>query len=804
MMTIGIRKKVIFISVAILFLTLAATTIVSGLFFMREYSAALKSRAFLVGSILTYQLEKLLKYDIPLNNLVGFDEQCQEIISNYGDIGYAMVVDSKGKILFHNNPLKHGEMVTYINVPEIVERNKQELQKNREKGEDYYSIIIPVRGLRNTPIGAVIIGFPANLITHKTAQMVASSVGVAFIFLTVGGISLIILLQIWVTNPLGQLLKAIMGIRSSGTDSAQLLTVKSKDEFGVLGRAFNEMVLQLKESHAKIKNYTQELEFKVAESTAHLQEANEKLRRDIQVRLLAEVALRESEEKYRGLIETTRTGYVIIDPEGKVLDANPEYVRLTGHSELEKILGRGVLEWTAAPDREKNAAAIQHCLQHGLVKNIELNYATIDGRSVPVEINATAISTSEGIKLLALVRDISDRKQAEEALRQSEEQLQHAQKMEAVGKLAGGVAHDFNNILTAISGQSELLLMDLPENDPRRHGVEEIQRGADRAASLTRQLLAFSRKQIIQPRVLDLNELILNLDKMLRRLIPEVVQIISIPGLNLGRVFADPGQIEQSIVNLAVNACDAMPKGGKLTIETANADLDVEYCQRHAQVKPGPYVMLAVSDTGIGMDSETQAHIFEPFFTTKGMGRGTGLGLSMVHGIVNQNGGHIWVYSEVDHGTTCKIYLPRTIESGESVEASQVSGASFKGSETILLLEDEDMVREITRKILQKEGYVVLTASSGSEALLIGEQYKGPIHLILSDVLMPDMSGPETVVRLMPRRSEAKVLYMSGHTENAIVHHGVLDQGVAFIQKPFRREALLSKVREGLDTFSDQ
>ena len=525
---------------------------------------------------------------------------------------------------------------------------------------------------------------------------------------------------------------------------------------------------------------------------------------DITVRIESEEALRDSEEKYRGLIETTNTGYVIVDLEGKVLDANTEYVRLTGHHELSEILGRSVIEWIAKQDHEKYAAEVKNCIQQGSVKNFEVIYDGKDGQSIPVEVNGTIIRGSSAAKIINLVRDITDRKQAEAALRQSEEQLQQAQKMEAVGKLAGGIAHDFNNILTAISGQSELLLLDLADNDPRRHDVQEIQRAAERAASLTRQLLAFSRKQIIQPRVLYLNELILNLDKMLRRLIPEEVEIISIPGVDLGRVFADPGQIEQSVVNLVVNACDAMPQGGKLTIETANVDPDVEYCQRHAQVRPGPYVMLAVSDTGIGMDSETQSHIFEPFFTTKGIGQGTGLGLSMVYGIVNQNGGYIGIYSEPGQGTAFKIYLPRIVEAGESGEPLQISCTSYEGSETILLLEDEDMVREITRRMLQKEGYLVLTASSGSEALLIGEQHKGAIQLILSDVVMPDMSGPETVGGLRPMHSEAKVLYMSGHTENAIVHHKVLDPGVAFIQKPFRRDTLLRKVRELLDTFSDK
>lgn len=300
-MNIGIQKKVILISVAILFITLAANTIVNSIFFMREYSSALKSKTFLIGSILKYQLEKLLKYDIPLDQLIGFDEQCQEVISNYGDLTYAMVVDLNGKILFHNNPLRHGEMVKFINIPKLLDANKEVLQQYNENGNNYYNFIIPVLGLSRAPIAAVIIGFPASLISHKTAQMVGYSALVAVIFLTLGGITQIILLRVWVTTPLAQLLKAIMDIQSSGTDRAQLVTIRSRDEFGELGQAFNKMVLQLKESHAQVQNYTKELELKVQQSTSHLKEVNEQLRQDIQARKQAEAKIILQREELRGL-----------------------------------------------------------------------------------------------------------------------------------------------------------------------------------------------------------------------------------------------------------------------------------------------------------------------------------------------------------------------------------------------------------------------------------------------------------------------------------------------------------------------
>jgi PAS domain S-box-containing protein len=579
------------------------------------------------------------------------------------------------------------------------------------------------------------------------------------------------------------------------------LTVQSglsygPDEISQLAKNFDRMTTLLKareqerqEAEEALTQANAELEERVLERTADIRRAHDEVQ--------------EAKDKLKTLIEASPLAIISIDTQGCLTSWNTAAERIFGWRQ-EEVLGKPL-----PLIREEDRGLFEEKFQEQLAGNPfigEWICLKKDGSPADVEVISALLRDSEGkiIGSMGILEDVTESKKFEQALRKSEEQLRQAQKIEAVGKLAGGVAHDFNNILTAISGQSELLLMDLRENDPRQLHVQVIQQAADRAASLTRQLLAFSRKQINQPKVLDLNELILNPDKMLRRLIPEDVQIMLIPGSNLGKVFTDPGQIEQVIVNLAVNARDAMPQGGKLLIETSNAELDEEYCQRHPQVKPGPYVTLAVSDTGIGMDSETQSHIFEPFFTTKEMGKGTGLGLSMVYGIVKQNSGHIWVYSKPRHGTTFKIYFPMTVKSVEKIEAPPICTLSFKGSETILLLEDEDIVLEITKKMLQREGYAVLSANKGSDALVIGEQHQGSINLILSDVLMPDMSAPETVERLMPMQPNAKVLYMSGHTENAIVHHGVLDPGLAFIQKPFRRVELLGKVRGLLDTFSEK
>jgi two-component system, cell cycle sensor histidine kinase and response regulator CckA len=429
----------------------------------------------------------------------------------------------------------------------------------------------------------------------------------------------------------------------------------------------------------------------------------------------------------------------------------------------------------------------------GKIENVEVRWKRNDQKIITVRLSGRAVrkATGEFDSFEMIAEDVTERRNLEDQLRQS-------QKMEAVGRLAGGVAHDFNNLLTVIKGYTELMLEEFREHDPLRGELEEIRKAADRASALTRQLLAFSRQQVLAPKVLDLNHVVTNMDKLLRRLLGADVELTTKLDPTIGRIKADPGQLEQVIMNLAVNARDAMPVGGKLLIETGNVDLDESFAREHVGAKPGSFVMVAVSDNGAGMSETVRQRIFEPFFTTKEAGKGTGLGLSTVYGIVKQSGGYIWVYSEMGKGTTFKVYLPRVDARVDASIPAQMLPQTAFGRETVLLVEDEDGVRALVRQVLHKHGYNVLEARHGGEALLHCERHKGDIELLLTDVVLEQMGGPELAKRLLGIRPEMRVLYISGYTDDAVIHHGV-STGTAFLQKPFTTDALAKKVREVLD-----
>jgi len=448
-----------------------------------------------------------------------------------------------------------------------------------------------------------------------------------------------------------------------------------------------------------------------------------------------------------------------------------------------------------ADDRDRVRATIEQALRDHQPYEMKYRIIRPDGQTRMLQGRAAVELDDSGqpVRLLGTGQDITE-------IEQLEEKLGLSQKLEAVGQLAGGIAHDFNNLLTAILSYADLVLDDLPVTEPHRSDIAEIKRAGERAASLTRQLLAFSRRQILQPKVLDINSVVGNLESMLRRLISEDVELVTALPPQLGRVMADPGQLEQVIVNLAVNARDAMAAGGRLLIETSDVELDEACAAGNGPMEPGHYVVLAVSDTGIGMSDETKRHIFEPFFTTKPAGQGTGLGLATVYGIVKQSGGYIWAYSELGQGTTFKIYLPRIDRAAVEAVSTDSPRATLRGQETLLLVEDEEAVRRVARTALEKHGYNVLEARNGVEALRQAEAWQGPIHLVVTDVIMPEMGGRELIERLGAERSDARVLFMSGYTDDAIVRHGVLQAGIPFLEKPFTPHTLLTAARRVLDS----
>lgn len=506
----------------------------------------------------------------------------------------------------------------------------------------------------------------------------------------------------------------------------------------------------------------------------------------------AQEGLRRSEMNFRSLVTNAPHGVFRCDSVGILLDVNPALVHMLGYSSGAELVNSNLANLYA--DTQQWFVLADNLRARQKFTGLTAEWLRKDGKPIVSRLSGRAFrGEADNIFYELFAEDITEHRALEQQFRQ-------AQKMEAVGRLAGGIAHDFNNLLMVISGYSELLLDRVGSDPALRAPTQEIGKAAERATSLTRQLLAFSRKQMLAPKVIDLNLVVTESLRMLKRVIGEDIDLIMVPGGDLGAVKADPGQIEQVIMNLAVNARDAMPHGGKLTIETQNVTLDQDYARYHAPVKPGEYVMLAISDTGVGMDAETQTHIFDPFFTTKGP-KGTGLGLSTVYGIIKQSDGHLWVYSELNKGTTFKIYLPRVNApgAGASAQPAAVPTTSERGHETILLVEDEPNLRRLTRHALQKQGYNVIEAADGAGAMQLAFDYKAPLHLLLTDVIMPGMNGRELANQILSRRPDIRVIYMSGYTENAIGHNGTLEEGVILLQKPFTLSALKTKVREVLD-----
>jgi len=507
----------------------------------------------------------------------------------------------------------------------------------------------------------------------------------------------------------------------------------------------------------------------------------------------ARATLRATEASFATLVEHAPVGIYRSSPEGRFLSANGALVRMLGYESAADVLGLDMGRDVYADPAERQRLVERDTYSDRQYDNVEATWKRRDGRPLTVQLSVRAVRNAEGqVEYYeTFVRDVTDQ-------RRLQQQVLQSQKMEAVGRLAGGIAHDFNNLLTVITSYSDLLLEDLAPDDGKRDDLEQVRKAADVAAALTRQLLAFSRQQVVEPRVVSLNVVVEGLQKILRRVIGEDIDLTTTLAPDLGPVRADVGQLEQVLMNLAVNARDAMPTGGRLTVETANVEHDPEFARDREAAAVRRFAMLAVTDTGCGMDEATKARIFEPFFTTKEPGKGTGLGLATVYGIVKQAGGFIWVYSEPGQGTSFKIYLPQVDAPAE--RATAATGTPLpRGTETVLLVEDAAAVRAVTKQVLERQGYTVVEASDGEVALRLAQRERGPIRLLLTDVVMPRVSGRELAEQLTRARPDLKVLYASGYTDDSVVRHGILELGTAYLQKPFSPESLARKVRDVLD-----
>jgi PAS domain S-box-containing protein len=608
-------------------------------------------------------------------------------------------------------------------------------------------------------------------------------------------------LQKALTGPIIDLVKLTQTISKEKRYSLRT-PVHNQDELGSLAESFNEMLAEIQKRDRELEQHRTHLEEEVAKRTAELAEANEQLQQELTERKKAEVSLKEGERFLASIFSSIQDGISILDNDLNIIRVN--HIMEQWYAHAMPVVGKKCYK---AYHGQSKACEICPTLQTIHSGKGAFQVVPKTGKTGEIEgwfdlysfpLFETGSKKMKGV--IEVVRDITERKRAEEDKKNLEEQLRQSQKMEAIGRLAGGVAHDFNNLLTVIKGYSQLSLLELTEENSLKKNIEEIQKAGDRASNLTRQLLAFSRRQVLEMKILNLNAVLRDLEKMVRRLIPENIDLCILLGDELGKMKSDSGQIEQVILNLVVNAKDAMPEGGKLIMQTANVTLDKSYTKTHVTMTPGQYVLFTISDTGVGMTPEVQERIFEPFFTTKETGKGTGLGLSTVYGIVKQSGGYIWVYSEPGKGTTFKIYFPRV--EGEISLAKQRDDTStlLRGNETILLVEDELPVRDLAAQVLRSQGYKVLEATNGEEGLLLAQEFMGKeIHLLLTDVVMPQMGGMELADRVKLLRPAIKVLFTSGYSDNVIVQNGVLLPGTAFLEKPFSPTTLLHKVREVLD-----
>jgi PAS domain S-box-containing protein len=772
-MRIGLRAKITLIAGGITLLAIGAIIASSDRLFIHAYTHALESRSLAIGKSLSVQLERLLQLGIRVENLTGFEEQCQEIVRAYPGIEYAMVVSRDGDVLFHSDSKRIGDWMIDPALLRALKKGDERAVRYAANGAGMYAAVVPAFGPGGTQSASVLVAFSASLITDRARQMALSNVGVGLFFLTAGIVVLVATLSIFVTRPLGRLIGAVEQVQGTRADSALRVNIASRDEIGRLATVFNDMTRRLGE--------LVERERYLAAAAAT---AKEQARRAAELEQ-AVTAANKARDQIERIFASMSDGFYALDDHWRFSYLNLRAEKILGRSR-EALIGRCI--WEEYPAAKGTIVYTEY--HRALAERANVEFQVF---YPPTKQWYEVRAFPHGHGLAVYIRDVTEKIETEERLRQ-------AQKMEAVGQLTGGIAHDFNNLLTVIVGNSETLLEGSQGDDSLRKAAEMVHKAAERAAGLTHHLLAFGRRQTLAPKPTDVNALLVGMEKLLGRTLGEPTDIKFVQAAGVWKAMIDPNQLENAILNLAINSRDAMPKGGKLTIETANVTIHESYADRGEAIGADDYVMVAVSDTGTGMTPEVLARAFEPFFTTKDVGKGTGMGLAMVYGFVKQSKGHVKLYSEPGEGTTVKLYLPRAVEDTARIAEEKAMDAVPTGRETVFLVEDDPLVRENTEAQLRSLGYTVTAvAGSGPEAI---KRIEGGVKadLLLTDVVLPDgMNGRQVADAVRGRLPGIKVLYMSGYTEHAVMHQGCLEPGIRLLSKPFRKHELAQALRAVLD-----